>query len=385
MTKLGGTHEHAYESCADAAGASSVAGAWSGNRSQLANISQKEPGMRIECLHPFGIVNGIRTNMAASTSCAEPCYDCARAGQAPDAAGSIIGPPKLERIDWNGIAGLIAIQPGARLRLQNLHLASFAIKENSDDIGTSSPYKNVGAGPGIAPTMSLAPGAVVSSATSTGLRPRLIHGAVSMQHVMVVRTRGIPFLAYCCCLVLLPVSKKLGWPLCIHRQLTAFNQLATLQQQVLIAVSLDCCVFVIYPLQFVGVNLTAVFENPSEEADCPGYTDRTRSFYAQVRQTVATMATQHHLHIREVFAKIKLVTVVVRLFSSLSEGGYTACTVACQHGSHSGNRRLSIGQARVWWHRHNPLQPKLADGCTVYTAGSDSAVNLYIWCADPWR
>jgi hypothetical protein len=42
-------------------------------------------------------------------------------------------------------------------------------------------------------------------------------------------------------------------------------------------------------MQFVGVNLTAVFENPSEEASCPGYTDRTRGFYAQVCHTV--MAT----------------------------------------------------------------------------------------------
>jgi hypothetical protein len=93
---------------------------------------------------------------------AEPCYACTRPGQAPDAAGSIISSPKLERLDWSGIAGLIAIQPGARLRLENLHLANFAVKESSDDSSAASPYKNVGAGPGIAPTMSLAPGAVVS-------------------------------------------------------------------------------------------------------------------------------------------------------------------------------------------------------------------------------
>ncbi len=105
-------------------------------------------------------------------SCAEPCYDCSRPNQAAGAAGSIITPPRVERLDWNNIGGLIAIQAGARLRLINLHLENFAQDWSSEDLATASPvyiaYRNVGSGPGIAPTISMAPGAVVSVPSLTG-------------------------------------------------------------------------------------------------------------------------------------------------------------------------------------------------------------------------
>lgn len=215
----------------------------------------------------------------------------------PQATGSssIVSTPKVQRLDWNGIGGLITIQSGARLRMINLNLANFATELNSEDITAATPWTNVGAGPGIAPTFNLAPGAVVSCC-----------GRKSTNAPQRVWSRDITVLT----LVLL------NYPTADLQQLGRGRQLwcGTFQAGVLVLCSGDsqpklhtsehasallhtlasgpakhlhlhhavsaCCT-----LQFVGMNLTADLLNPSSTpgVNCPRYTERSRSVYAQVR------------------------------------------------------------------------------------------------------
>lgn len=69
--------------------------------------------------------------------------------------------PQLERLDWSGLAGVIALQPGTRLRITNMDMGNFSLK--SDYVYTpSTPYQSVGSGVSIWPTINGAPNTTVS-------------------------------------------------------------------------------------------------------------------------------------------------------------------------------------------------------------------------------
>lgn len=89
-------------------------------------------------------------------SVAGPCRDCPSIDKRPPADASPFAPPRLERLDWGEVAGAIALQPGAKLRLVNLHLSNFAYKSQYQ-YSPTTPYFSVGVGMSIWPTVNLAP------------------------------------------------------------------------------------------------------------------------------------------------------------------------------------------------------------------------------------
>jgi hypothetical protein len=68
----------------------------------------------------------------------------------------LLGGPKLEKLDWSNIGGLISMQPGTKLRLINLHLENFAYK-TAYQYSLRTPYAAVGVGMSIWPTINLGP------------------------------------------------------------------------------------------------------------------------------------------------------------------------------------------------------------------------------------
>jgi hypothetical protein len=82
-------------------------------------------------------------------------------GAAPD-EDSILQIPKLQRLDWSGLSGAIALQPGTRLRVANLDMGNFSLK--SDYVySPHTPFQSVGSGVSIWPTINGAPNTTVSS------------------------------------------------------------------------------------------------------------------------------------------------------------------------------------------------------------------------------
>lgn len=80
---------------------------------------------------------------------------------------SILQVPKLQRLDWSGLAGVIALQPGTRLRVTNLDMGNFSLK--SDYVySPDTPYQSVGSGVSIWPTINGAPNTTVSSNAVVG-------------------------------------------------------------------------------------------------------------------------------------------------------------------------------------------------------------------------
>lgn len=80
---------------------------------------------------------------------------------------SILQVPKLQRLDWSGLAGVIALQPGTRLRVTNLEMGNFSLK--SDYVySPDTPYQSVGSGVSIWPTINGAPNTTVSSNAVVG-------------------------------------------------------------------------------------------------------------------------------------------------------------------------------------------------------------------------
>jgi hypothetical protein len=63
-------------------------------------------------------------------------------------------------LDWNGLAGVLAMRPGAKLRLINLHLDNFANK-SAYVYSRSTPFMSIGVGLGVWPTFNMAPNTTV--------------------------------------------------------------------------------------------------------------------------------------------------------------------------------------------------------------------------------
>lgn len=88
-------------------------------------------------------------------TCAGACANCPGL-DVPVSSDSLFGGPKLEKLDWNEVAGAIALQPGTKLRLINLHLNNFAYK-SAYQPGPRTPFSSVGVGMSIWPTINLGP------------------------------------------------------------------------------------------------------------------------------------------------------------------------------------------------------------------------------------
>lgn len=74
--------------------------------------------------------------------------------------GNIINLPKVQQLDWAGVAGVVAMAAGSRLRLINLDLSNFAFKQDYR-YSPATPYSSRGVGMSIFPTINLAPNATV--------------------------------------------------------------------------------------------------------------------------------------------------------------------------------------------------------------------------------
>jgi hypothetical protein len=83
------------------------------------------------------------------------CRNCPGLDE-PVSSDSLFGGPKLEKLDWSGIGGLISLQPGTKLRLINLHLHNFAYK-TAYQYSPQTPFLSVGVGMSVWPTVNLGP------------------------------------------------------------------------------------------------------------------------------------------------------------------------------------------------------------------------------------
>lgn len=77
-----------------------------------------------------------------------------------DAAGGVVSAPQLVRLDWSGVAGLIALQPGTQLTVSNLDMGNFSLKSDYT-YSPDTPYQSVGSWVSIWPTINGAPNTTV--------------------------------------------------------------------------------------------------------------------------------------------------------------------------------------------------------------------------------
>jgi hypothetical protein len=79
----------------------------------------------------------------------------------------VVSIPRLEKLDWSGITGVIALRPGTRLRISNVDMSNFSLK--SDYVYTpATPYQSVGSGVSIWPTINGAPNSTFVGLNITG-------------------------------------------------------------------------------------------------------------------------------------------------------------------------------------------------------------------------
>lgn len=82
-------------------------------------------------------------------------------------SGIVVSVPHLQRLDWNSISGVIALQPGSQLQVNNLDMSNFALK--SDYVySPTTPYQSVGSGVSIWPTINGAPNTTFLGYNITG-------------------------------------------------------------------------------------------------------------------------------------------------------------------------------------------------------------------------
>lgn len=75
--------------------------------------------------------------------------------------------PRLEKLDWSGLTGVIALHPGTRLRISNLDMGNFSLK--SDYVySPATPYQSIGSGVSIWPTINGAPNSTFVGLNITG-------------------------------------------------------------------------------------------------------------------------------------------------------------------------------------------------------------------------
>jgi hypothetical protein len=93
---------------------------------------------------------------------------CLLPGVEDDAdSGSVVSVPHLQRLDWNSISGVIALQSGSQLQVNNLDMSNFALK--SDYVySPTTPYQSVGSGVSIWPTINGAPNTIFLGYNITG-------------------------------------------------------------------------------------------------------------------------------------------------------------------------------------------------------------------------
>lgn len=87
-----------------------------------------------------------------------PCTLAGPTGLAP--VGSDVGEDRLQLLDFNSLAAVMLLTPGARLRLSNLHLTNFAFK-TAYTYSPAHPYESLGVGMSIWPTINSAPNTTV--------------------------------------------------------------------------------------------------------------------------------------------------------------------------------------------------------------------------------
>ena len=183
--------------------------------------------------------------MVHHVSCCAPILAGLQDG---DAAGGVVSAPQLVRLDWSGVAGLIALQPGTQLTVSNLDMGNFSLKSDYT-YSPDTPYQSVGSGVSIWPTINGAPNTTVRVHTQ-----RVQSNAQCAAFKTACQPRG--FIAH------QPLSHSM-------------NQARP---------SLTVSVLVCPPcLQFRGFNITGSYYNPSTSDDlCPCYVEKTLAFLIQV-------------------------------------------------------------------------------------------------------